>query len=116
MTLYSSAPPFRSFRDDKATLLVSWWCTIFSAVIILFRVCGRYIRSEKLFREDRIALATIAPLFIRMGLVHVILLFGTNNTVTFGLSDEAIHRRIIGSKLVLASRLFYAGTYVNTLP
>ncbi|RFU24604.1 hypothetical protein B7463_g11734, partial [Scytalidium lignicola] len=110
MSLYSSPPPLRSFRDDKATLLVSWWCTVFSAVIILFRVCGRYIRSEKLFREDRIALATIIPLLIRMGLVHVVLLFGTNNTVTTGISDEEIRRRIIGSKLVLVSRLFYAGT------
>ncbi|KAH8820123.1 hypothetical protein F5884DRAFT_38436 [Xylogone sp. PMI_703] len=110
MTLYSSPPPLRAFRDDKATLLVSWWCTVFSAVIILFRACGRYIRSEKLFREDRIALATMIPLFIRMGLVHVVLLYGTNNTVTTGLSDEEIRRRVIGSKLVLVSRLFYAGT------
>lgn len=110
MSLYSHPPPARSFRDDKATLLVCWWCTIFAAVIIIFRVCGRYVRTEKLFKEDRLAFACLIPLFGRMAFVHVILLYGTNNTVTTGLSQEEIHKRIIGSKLVLASRIFYAAT------
>lgn len=110
MALYSSPPPARPFRDDKATLLVCWWCTCFAAVIIVFRVCGRYIRSEKLFKEDWLAFACLIPLFGRQALVHVILLYGTNNAVTTGLSDEQIHNRSIGSRLVLASRIFYAAT------
>jgi hypothetical protein len=110
MSLYSSPPPARSFHDDRATLLVCWWCTCFAAVIIVFRVCGRYIRTEKLFMEDRLAFACLIPLFIRMGLVHVILLYGTNNTITTGLSDDQIRKRVIGSRLVLASRIFYAAT------
>ena len=110
MTLYSSAPPLRAFRDDKATLLVCWWCTIFAAVIIIFRVCGRYIRSERLFREDWLAFACTIPLFVRMALVHVVILYGTNNTQTHGLSEEAIRRREFGSKLVMVSRIFYAAT------
>lgn len=110
MALYTPPPAARAFRDDKATLLVCWWCTIFAAVIILFRVCGRYIRSERLFKEDWLAFACMIPLFGRMALVHVILLFGTNNTTTEGLSAEDIHRREIGSRLVLVSRIFYAAT------
>lgn len=43
-----------------------------------------------------------------MGLVHVILLFGTNNVQTAGLTAKQIHDRSIGSRLVLASRIFYA--------
>jgi hypothetical protein len=112
MSLYSPPPPARSFHDDKATLLVCWWCTCFAAVIILFRVCGRYIRTEKLFREDWLAFACLIPLLTRMALVHVVLLFGTNNTVTTGLSQEEISRRAIGSRLVLGSRIFYAATFV----
>jgi hypothetical protein len=50
------------------------------------------------------------PLFSRMALVHVILLYGTNNTITTGLSDTAIYQRSIGSRLVLVSRIFYAAT------
>lgn len=43
-----------------------------------------------------------------MGLVHVVLLWGTNNTITDGLSPEDIYHREIGSRLVLASRITYA--------
>jgi len=110
MSIYSSPPPARSFRDEKSTLLVCWWCTVFAAVIILFRVAGRYIRSERLFREDWLAFGCMIPLLGRMGLVHVILLYGTNNAITTGLSEHDIDRRMIGSRLVLASRIFQAAT------
>jgi len=79
-------------------------------VIILFRVCGRYIRTEKLFKEDWLAFACMIPLLGRMALVHVILLYGTNNAITTGLTAEEIRHRTIGSRLVLASRIFYAAT------
>ncbi len=45
---------------------------------------------------------------IRMGLVHVILIHGTNNTTTDELSRTQIMHRVTGSKLVLAARIFYA--------
>ncbi|KAL9109785.1 MAG: hypothetical protein Q9227_005654 [Pyrenula ochraceoflavens] len=64
---------------------------------------------ERLFREDKIMAFSIVPLMIRMGLVHAILLFGTNNTKVNELSAASIHDREIGSRLVLASRIFYAG-------
>src|SRR3954462_3594575 len=48
------------------------------------------------------------PLLIRMALVHVILLFGTNNVQLDGITPHAIWSRSIGSRLVLASRIFYA--------
>lgn len=43
-----------------------------------------------------------------MGLVHVILIWGTNNTTTTDLSHTQILHRVTGSKLVLAARIFYA--------
>lgn len=43
-----------------------------------------------------------------MSLVHVILLDGTNNVQIKGLTAHQIHLRSIGSRLVLASRIFYA--------
>lgn len=63
-----------------------------------------------MFREDWLAFACMIPLFARMALVHVVILYGTNNTQTQGLSEDAIRRRVLGSKLVLASRIFYAAT------
>ena len=45
---------------------------------------------------------------IRMGLVHVILIHGTNNTTTDELDRTQLIHRVTGSKLVLAARIFYA--------
>lgn len=105
----STTPPQRRTRQDNhATLLVSWWATGIALVIILIRVIGRFIRTEQLFKEDKIMFWSIVPLLIRMALVHVIMLYGTNNVTTDGLSAEAIYERSIGSRLVLASRIFYA--------
>ncbi|KAL2002780.1 hypothetical protein VTN02DRAFT_5939 [Thermoascus thermophilus] len=107
--LYSDVPPDIETRlHNNPTLLMSWWATCFSLAVILVRVCGRYIRTERLFREDRVMLTSVAPLMIRMALVHVVLIWGTNNTKTAGLTELDIRRREIGSKLVLAARIFYA--------
>lgn len=51
---------------------------------------------------------SIIPLLIRMGLVHVVLIYGTNNVITTGLTDDQIWKRSIGARLVLGSRIFYA--------
>jgi len=116
--LYNEAPPERRTRiANNPTLLYSWWCTIFSLVIIAIRIVGRFIRNSQLFREDKIMAASILPLVIRMGLVHFILKYGTNNANTYDLRDPIkIHRREIGSKLVLAARIFYTMLYVFTPP
>ncbi|KAF2020830.1 hypothetical protein BU24DRAFT_9145 [Aaosphaeria arxii CBS 175.79] len=109
-TLYSDVPPERRTRvSNNPTLLYSWWCTIFSLVIIGFRISGRYIRNERLFREDKIMAFALLPLLARMGCIHVVLIYGTNNVDADGLTDPVkIHRREIGAKLVLAARIFYA--------
>ena len=107
--LFSNIPPdARTKLQNNATLLVSWWATGFSIVIIIVRVCGRYVRIERFFREDKVMMASIIPLLIRMACVHVMLIWGTNNTKTDGLTAEDIQHRVIGSKLVLVARIFYA--------
>ncbi|OAP56453.1 hypothetical protein AYL99_09632 [Fonsecaea erecta] len=107
--IYHQEPPdYQSRIETNPTLIVSWWCTLFSLTAILIRVLGRWVRTERLFREDWIMFYSIVPLMIRMGLVHVILIWGTNNTTTEGLTPLQIHHREIGSRLVLAARIFYA--------
>lgn len=63
-----------------------------------------------LFKEDKLAFACMIPLLARMALVHVVLLYGTNNAITTDLSDLSVQHRILGSRLVLVSRIFYAAT------
>lgn len=106
--LYSSPPRAKSKAENNATLLVSWWCTGFALAIIVVRLAGRYTRTEKLFREDKIMALSIIPLLARMGLVHMVLIWGTNNTITAGLTRLDIEHREIGSRVVLASRIMYA--------
>lgn len=110
--IYSDIPPdIRTRMDNNPTLLVSWWATAFSLAIIVTRVCGRYVRIERFFREDKVMMASIIPLLIRMALVHVILIWGTNNTKTEGLTEVEVQHREIGSRLVLGARIFYAILY-----
>lgn len=108
--LYSPvAPEPRSRIANNPTLLYSWWCTIFSLVIIGFRLSGRLIRNERLFREDKIMAWSIIPLIARMSVVHVVLIWGTNNVNVSALNDPVkIRHREIGSQLVLVARIFYA--------
>jgi hypothetical protein len=108
--IYSASPPERRTRiTNNPTLLYSWWCTIFSLVIIGFRLSGRYIRNERLFREDKIMALSVVPLMARMGFVHVVLIYGTNNANVTALEDPVkIRHREIGSQMVLAARVFYA--------
>jgi tellurite resistance protein TehA-like permease len=111
MTLYSPPPPLHIADQDKPTLLVCWWITLFCATVIFLRVVGRFVRSEKLFREDRTVMFAVIPLFVRMGLVHIVLLWGTNNArFTWPLTEQEKHHKSIASGLVLASRMFYAAT------
>lgn len=115
MALYSDAPPPRKFSDDKPTLLVSWWITIFCMGIILTRLAGRYVRVEKLLREDKIVATALLPLVMRAVCVHFILRYGTNNVSLEGyeMNQDEIDKRIIGSRLVMASRIFYAAVLVH---
>lgn len=106
--IYNDIPPAYQDRNDRnPTLLVSWWCTIFALTTILIRIMGRWVRTEKLFVEDKIMCWAIIPLMIRMGFVHVVLIWGTNNTTTDGLSHLEILHKETGSKLVLPARIIY---------
>lgn len=117
MSIYSEAPDARPFSDDKPTLLVSWWITIFCMAIIVLRLCGRYVRVEKLLREDKIVAGALLPLLLRAICVHFVLKYGTNNVNldSIDLTQDQINKRVIGSRLVMASRVFYAATYVLIL-
>ncbi|KAG7004881.1 DNA-directed RNA polymerases I, II, and III subunit RPABC1 [Physcia stellaris] len=105
---HSTPPPAKNAVANNPTLLLSWWCTGFALAIIIVRISGRYVRTEKLFREDKIMALSIVPLLARMALVHLVLLWGTNNTATTGLTQLERQHREVGSKLVLASRIMYA--------
>ncbi|KAK5108568.1 hypothetical protein LTR62_008225 [Meristemomyces frigidus] len=116
MGIWSDPPEPRTKYENWPTLLFSWWATIFAAFFIVTRLCGRKVRSGRLFREDWIMLLSMIPLFIRMALIHVVLLYGTNNVRTVGHDSTALHleHRSLGARLVLPARIFYA-MYIWTM-
>jgi hypothetical protein len=112
MSFYTEPPAWREYQHDKPTLLVCWWITLFCTIIILLRITGRFIRTERLFREDKMAALALIPLYARMGCVHYILRNGTNNNDFTGvdLSEADIRRKEIASGLVLGAHVLYAAT------
>ncbi|KAJ5161733.1 hypothetical protein N7492_007125 [Penicillium capsulatum] len=107
--LYPHLPPeYESRTQINPTLMMSWWATGFSLVIIIVRLCGRYIRIERFFPEDKVMMLSMIPLTLRMVLVHFVLIWGTNNVQPAGLTPQELIQRQMGSKLVLAARIFYA--------
>lgn len=57
---------------------------------------------------------SLGPLLVRLGLIHVVLVYGTNNidfdeVNVLEMGQREVEQRIIGSKMILASRIFYAG-------
>lgn len=106
-----SPPPLRTALQNHPTLLVSWWATGFALAIIAVRVSGRYLRLETLFLDDAVMLLSIVPLLARMALVHLVLLWGTNNLpqdAALALAPQLLRQRQLGSGLVLAARICYA--------
>ncbi|KAM4056990.1 integral membrane protein [Hirsutella rhossiliensis] len=112
MSLYTDPPALLPFRHDKPTLLVCWWATSFCALMILIRITGRFIRTERLFREDKIAACALVPLVLRMACVHFILVWGTSNADFTGvdLTPAQLRQKSIASGLTIASRFFYTST------
>ncbi|KAI5858948.1 hypothetical protein BZA05DRAFT_414699 [Tricharina praecox] len=106
---YYDAPDRRTIDDDRPTLLVTWWCTGCCIALIGMRLLGRYIRVAKLFRDDKFMALSILPLLGHQALVHMVLLYGTNNTTgTEAMGKEELRRRRIGSGMVLGARVMYA--------
>ena len=106
--LYSAPPKAQTTVTRNPALLVSWWCTLMSLTIILLRLAGRYIRTEKLFREDKIMALGIIPLMGRMAFVHCVLRWGTNNADLTGMTQAQLHDRERGAMYILPARVFYA--------
>lgn len=54
-------------------------------------------------------LASVIPLMARMACIHVVLIWGTNNAdLSHDNDPTSLHHREVGSRLVLAARIFYA--------
>ncbi|CAI7653691.1 unnamed protein product [Penicillium viridicatum] len=95
-----------------STLIILWVFTWVTVGLIVFRLLVRKLKGFKFVLGDYFAMGAIFCALARLGLVNVILIWGTNNMSTkfrhtHDFTPEEIRRREIASKLVLANRVFY---------
>lgn len=96
---------------DK-TLVLLWLFTWLTVSLIATRLLLRKVRRKPFVLGDYLCFAAILCALVRLALVHVILVWGTNNMSadirqTHHFTDQEIHQREIGSKFTLCNRVFY---------
>lgn len=93
-------------------LVTGYVTTILAVILISVRLIWRHRRGERMYPDDIWMGVSLGPLLVRLGLVHIVLKYGTNN-INYdnigGMSPAQIQQRVIGSKLILLSRISYAG-------
>ena len=94
------------------TLYVLYVFTAFAMFLMVFRVVLRRVRGQDWNISDYLTMACMFFLLARTSMIHVVLVWGTNNVPkiyrhyhTF--TDKEIYQRETASKLLLASRTMY---------
>ncbi|KAJ6180253.1 hypothetical protein N7519_010714 [Penicillium mononematosum] len=95
-----------------STLIILWVFTWLAIGLIVLRLLLRKLKGRQFIQGDYFAMGAILCALVRLALVHVILIWGTNNmSTTFrrshNFTPEEIRHREIASKFVLANRVFY---------
>ena len=95
------------------SVLPTLWATSCVAVVVMFvRLIGRWSAVRQLTTGDYLTLGALACLFVRLGMIHTVLEYGSSNITTayresHSFTPQEIERRTIGSKLTIANRFFY---------
>ncbi|KAI9815106.1 MAG: hypothetical protein M1827_002949 [Pycnora praestabilis] len=93
-------------------LVTVWACTWSAMVIMVFRLGFRKFREEKFKGSDYMTMGAMFCLITRLALIHVVLVWGTNNVTkefrdTHHFTTGELYRREVGSKLTIINRVFY---------
>ena len=98
--------------DTVQTLVILWVFTWLAIALMVVRLTMRKVRGQKFDASDKLTMLCMFFLAARCAVVHVILIWGSNNMTqafrknqVFGVQE--IYRREMGSKLTLVNRTFY---------
>ncbi|CAI7616250.1 unnamed protein product [Penicillium glandicola] len=94
------------------TLIILWVFTWVAVGLIVLRLLLRKLKGHQFILGDYFAMAAIFCALVRLPLIHVVLIWGTNNMSptlrhTYHFTPEEVRHREIASKFVLANRVFY---------
>ena len=95
-----------------STLLIHWLFSCLALIIMAVRLWGRNHVRQAFNTGDYLTMGACACALIRLGMIHVVLTWGTNNMTAAQRQDHhftprEIYQREIGSKLSIANRVFY---------
>ena len=98
--------------EDVQTLVIMWVFTWLAMALMALRLVMRKVRGQKFDPSDKITMLCMFFLIGRCAMIHVVLIWGSNNvTKTFRESHvfgaREIYEREVGSKLTLVNRTFY---------
>lgn len=98
--------------QDEITIIIVWVFSWVAITIMAIRLLWQRIQSRRFFPGDYLTMAAIFCAVARLGIIHVVLIWGSNNvTAAFRASHQftptEIYQREVGSKLTLVNRTFY---------
>jgi hypothetical protein len=98
--------------DTYQTIVIMYVFTWLGMAFMIARLIMRKYRGQKFDLSDYITMVCMACLLARMSLIHVVLVWGSNNlTAAYRLKHvftaKEIYQRTVGSKLTLVNRVFY---------
>lgn len=98
--------------DTEVTIVITWVFTWLSVALMAIRLIMRKLRKQDLNTSDYFTIAAMMFLIIRLALVHVVLIWGTNNIpedfrASHTFTAQEIYQLEIGSKLTLVVRAVY---------
>jgi hypothetical protein len=96
----------------NTTLIIHWAFSVCAFFLISLRLFLRKYRRLNFTQGDYCAMGAFFCALVRLALIHIVLIWGTNNMPaalreTLYFSAQDIRQREIGSKCVLADRFFY---------
>jgi hypothetical protein len=94
------------------TLIILWVFACVATIIMILRLIMRKLRKQRFEVSDYVTMACMLCLLARSAFDHVVIIWGTSDvTEAFRASHvftaDDIYKREVGSKLVVATRLFY---------
>lgn len=97
---------------DDPTLLIHWLFSWITILIMCVRLAWRKLAKQDFNLGDYLTMAAIVCALTRLGLIHVVLIWGTSNippTVreSHDFTDREIYQRVVGSKCSIANRFIY---------
>lgn len=97
---------------DETTLVIHWVFSCLAILVMLVRLVWKRATRQSFNMGDYLTMAAIVCALTRLGLIHVVLTWGTTNMprrfrAKHKFTDQEIYRREIGSQLSIANRFFY---------